>query len=227
MLRARGYGGRRERSTCAADTPPRVRACGALAAAGLLAVARGLRLERRLDQREELGRRPARPGRDSPACHCRRVRARAARTARTAPRSASPRARARRTASCAKSTPATGATSPRSSAGRGCRARSPTRRRSWCSCTRSRVARSKRTGRSPGSSPASTTSRRARLPPGAIVGKNSYGEVGYKLCPPNHEGLITMGIDALPEVDPAEDRASIRARSTTRSKAPKWPGARP
>lgn len=38
------------------------------------------------------------------------------------------------------------------------------------------------------------------LPAGAIVGKNSYGEVGYKLCPPNHEGLITMGIDALPEV---------------------------
>jgi phosphatidylethanolamine-binding protein (PEBP) family uncharacterized protein len=41
-----------------------------------------------------------------------------------------------------------------------------------------------------------------RLPPGAIVGKNSYGEVGYRLCPPNHEGLITMGIDALPEVVP-------------------------
>lgn len=40
------------------------------------------------------------------------------------------------------------------------------------------------------------------LPPGAIVGKNSYGEVGYKLCPPKHEGLITMGIDALPEVIP-------------------------
>ena len=40
------------------------------------------------------------------------------------------------------------------------------------------------------------------VPAGAIVGKNSYGEVGYKLCPPNHEGLITMGIDALPEVIP-------------------------
>jgi phosphatidylethanolamine-binding protein (PEBP) family uncharacterized protein len=42
------------------------------------------------------------------------------------------------------------------------------------------------------------------LPPGAIVGKNSYGEVGYKLCPPHHEGLITMGIDALPEVVPVK-----------------------
>jgi phosphatidylethanolamine-binding protein (PEBP) family uncharacterized protein len=37
-----------------------------------------------------------------------------------------------------------------------------------------------------------------QVPKGAVVGRNSYGELGYNVCPPHHEGLITMGIDALP-----------------------------
>jgi phosphatidylethanolamine-binding protein (PEBP) family uncharacterized protein len=35
------------------------------------------------------------------------------------------------------------------------------------------------------------------LPSGAIVGRNSFGKVGYSLCPPDG-GLITMGVYAFP-----------------------------
>jgi len=39
------------------------------------------------------------------------------------------------------------------------------------------------------------------LPKGAILGKNSYGKVGYTMCPPKG-ALISIGIDALPRKVP-------------------------
>ena len=39
-----------------------------------------------------------------------------------------------------------------------------------------------------------------RTPPGAVVGRNSFGETGYRLCPPAHgPGLVTIAVYALPQ----------------------------
>ncbi|MHB8490771.1 MAG: YbhB/YbcL family Raf kinase inhibitor-like protein [Solirubrobacteraceae bacterium] len=57
-----------------------------------------------------------------------------------------------------------------------------------------------------GISPAVNYLGAGRLPPGAVVGRNSFGEIGYSLCPPSsgpgEGGLITIAIYGLPEVIP-------------------------
>lgn len=54
-----------------------------------------------------------------------------------------------------------------------------------------------------GISPTVTYIRAGTLPPGAVVGRNSFGQVGYSVCPPPNTpgvgGLITMAVYALPE----------------------------
>jgi phosphatidylethanolamine-binding protein (PEBP) family uncharacterized protein len=50
-----------------------------------------------------------------------------------------------------------------------------------------------------GLSPALTEIRRGHLPTGAIVGRNSFGNVGYSLCPPAGKSVIvTMAVYAFP-----------------------------
>jgi phosphatidylethanolamine-binding protein (PEBP) family uncharacterized protein len=50
-----------------------------------------------------------------------------------------------------------------------------------------------------GLSPSRIQLRPGHVPPGAVVGLNSYGEAGYKLCPPSGKpALVAMGIYAVP-----------------------------
>lgn len=61
--------------------------------------------------------------------------------------------------------------------------------------------------------PARREIRAGKAPPGAIVGRNSYGQVGYSLCPPaGRPALIAMGIYAVPRklgLQPGFDQSAI------------------
>jgi phosphatidylethanolamine-binding protein (PEBP) family uncharacterized protein len=47
--------------------------------------------------------------------------------------------------------------------------------------------------------PSRTELRPGHVPPGAVVGVNSFGETGYKLCPPSGKpALVAMGVYAVP-----------------------------
>ncbi len=68
-----------------------------------------------------------------------------------------------------------------------------------------------------GIKPNVTKIEEGKAPPGAIVGRNSSGQLGYSLCPPEHAtvAFITIGVYALPRAikpKPGFDPETVRPK---------------
>jgi phosphatidylethanolamine-binding protein (PEBP) family uncharacterized protein len=70
-----------------------------------------------------------------------------------------------------------------------------------------------------GISPSAPGIAEGKVPAGAIVGRNSFGRVGYSLCPAKgaRVGLVVIAVNALPHklgLPPGFDPAVVNAEST-------------
>jgi phosphatidylethanolamine-binding protein (PEBP) family uncharacterized protein len=62
------------------------------------------------------------------------------------------------------------------------------------------------------------------VPPGAVVGRNSLGKVGYSLCPEAH-GIVTIGVYALPHKLSLQQGFDFqRAQAAVASREVNWGG---